>query len=117
MHLLLILLFRYGKHYVPNICLKLSASSPDDDTESDDSSPLDLRSPTQRERLTSLCSSSNTATAALITGACEATATGGELTTGADKETEEEDEEILDVDSSPDDEQGVYRYYRTHTQC
>ena len=108
MHLLLIMLFRYGKHYVPNICLKLSASSPDDDTESDDSSPLDLRSPTQRERLTSLCSSSNTATAALITGAAaEPAATGGELTTGADKETEEEDEEILDVDSSPDDEQGV----------
>ena len=111
MHLLLIMLFRYGKHYVPNICLKLSASSPDDDTESDDSSPLDLRSPTQRERLTSLCS-----TAALITGAAtEPAATGDELTTGADKETEEEDEEILDVDSSPDDEQGVY--YRTHTQC
>ena len=108
MHLLLIMLFRYGKHYVPNICLKLSASSsPDDDTESDDSSPLDLRSPTQRERLTSLCSSSNTATAALITGASELAATGGELTTGADKETEEEDEEILDVGSSPDDEQGV----------
>ena len=99
------MLFRYGKHYVPNICLKLSASSPD--TESDDSSPLDLRSPTQRERLTSLCSSSNTATAALITGASEAAATGDERTTGADKETEEEDEEILDVDSSPDDEQGV----------
>ena len=108
MHLLLILLFRYGKHYVPNICLKLSASSPDDDTESDDSSPLDLRSPTQRERLTSLCSSSNTATAALITGAAtEPAATEGELTTGADKETEHEDEEILDVDSSPYDEQGV----------
>ena len=112
MHLLLNILFRYGKHYVPNICLKLSASSsPDDDTESDDSSPLDLRSPTQRERLTSLCSGSNTATAALITGAAtEQAATGGELTTGADKEektAEEEDEEILDVDSSPDDEQGV----------
>lgn len=98
--------FRYGKHYVPNICLKLGGSPPGGDSESD-ASPLDLRSPTQRERLTSL--SSNTGAELPVTVVdTSAAVTRAEPVAEekliSPKVEEEEDEEILDVDSSPDDE-------------
>lgn len=99
----ILLRFRYGKNFVPNICLKVNPPTSSGSTSSD-SAPeevvaLDLRSPTQRHRQTSVSSSIELEVKVVDDTDKQTEQRAADDTTAAEDDSPAADE-ILDVESS-----------------